>query len=83
VFHLTSAGAVSWFGFAQAVFDAIPDPERTLQTLKPIATAEYPTRAARPSNSRLSCARLADAWHVALPDWRSALRLSARDFPLR
>ncbi len=82
VFHLTSAGAVTWFGFAQAIFDALPDPQRILQVLKPIATAEYPTRAVRPSNSRLSCARLADTWHVALPDWKSALRLSAREFHL-
>ena len=82
VFHLTSAGAVSWFGFAQAIFDALPDPQRALQQLRPITTAEYPTRALRPSNSRLSCARLADAWHVALPDWKSALHLSAREFQL-
>jgi dTDP-4-dehydrorhamnose reductase len=82
VFHLTSAGAVSWFGFAQAVFEAVPDPRRALQTLKPIATAEYPTRAVRPANSRLSCERLANTWRVALPGWKPVLHLSAREFQL-
>jgi dTDP-4-dehydrorhamnose reductase len=80
LFHMTSAGAVSWFGFAKAIFDAIPDNRRALQSLTPIPAAQYPLRAVRPANSRLCCERLARTWHVALPDWKSSLQLAAREF---
>ena len=80
LYHLTSAGAVSWFGFALAIFDAIPDTARALQTLSPITSAQYPSRATRPANSRLSCQRLASTWGVELPDWKTALQLAAREF---
>ena len=80
LFHLTCAGAVSWCGFAQAIFEAIPDNERALQSLAPISAAQYPSRASRPLNSRLSCELLARVWHVALPEWKCALQLAAREF---
>lgn len=82
LFHLTSAGAVSWYGFAQAIFEAIGDPQRALRELKPITSAEYPLRAVRPANSRLSCERLKRTWQVTLPDWKLALHLAAREFHL-
>ena len=43
------------------------------RTLKPIASAEYPTPAARPKNSRLAGERLGKRFGVALPDWRQGL----------
>src|SRR5208282_1972590 len=49
LYHMTCAGSVSWFGFAQAIFARAADqlgvksPELTL-----IATKDYPTSAARP-----------------------------------
>ncbi|OYW79563.1 MAG: hypothetical protein B7Z26_07860 [Asticcacaulis sp. 32-58-5] len=38
-----------------------------------IATAEFPTAATRPANSRLDCGKLSAIHGVALPSWRSAL----------
>ncbi|MGY0799124.1 dTDP-4-dehydrorhamnose reductase [Lysobacter sp. A286] len=73
--HLVSAGQTSWHGFAEAIFadaDArgmIDRPPRVL----PITTAEFPTRAARPSWSVLDTHRLRDEYRVELPDWREAL----------
>jgi dTDP-4-dehydrorhamnose reductase len=41
--------------------------------LRAIPTAAYPTRAARPADSRLDGARIAEAYGIARPDWRTAL----------
>jgi dTDP-4-dehydrorhamnose reductase len=40
-----------------------------------ISTAEYPTPAKRPPNSRLRGARLAARYGVELPSWRHCLHL--------
>lgn len=69
LYHLTAAGATSWFGFAEAALANRPATAK----LTPIATAEYPTAAARPLNSRLDCDKLERAFGVRLPDWRRSL----------
>ena len=43
--------------------------------LVPIATADYPTPAQRPRNSRLDGSRLMRDYGVALPDWRDSLKV--------
>jgi dTDP-4-dehydrorhamnose reductase len=74
LYHMTCAGATSWFGFAKAIFDragkllGVRTPELT-----PIPTRDYPTPAARPRNSVLSNARLSKRFGVELPPWESAL----------
>jgi dTDP-4-dehydrorhamnose reductase len=40
--------------------------------VKSITTAEYPTPARHPANSRLDCSRLAACHGVRLPDWRGS-----------
>ena len=74
--HLSAGGECSWHGFAEAIFEdaraaglasALPD-------LRPIPTAEYPTRAKRPAYSRLDNARLRSRHGLALPDWRIGLQ---------
>jgi len=76
VFHLTAAGQTTWFGFAERLLQAYPDPARRIRSLQPITTAEYPTAARRPANSVLDCTRLLDRWGVALPRWDEALDLA-------
>ena len=44
-----------------------------------ITTDEYPTPAKRPRNSVLSNAKIQAAFGIALPDWRSQLRLAMQD----
>lgn len=74
LYHMTCGGATSWFGFAQAIFAraaialGVKAPE-----LVPIATADYPTPAARPPNSVLSNAKLRQRFGVELPGWETAL----------
>ncbi|MBV8443197.1 MAG: sugar nucleotide-binding protein, partial [Hyphomicrobiales bacterium] len=38
-----------------------------------IATADYPTPARRPANSRLDSAKLRRVYGLALPDWRGSV----------
>jgi dTDP-4-dehydrorhamnose reductase len=74
LYHMTCAGATSWFGFAQAIFAraavllGVKAPELT-----PIATKDYPTPAVRPRNSVLLNAKLNKRFGVELPPWESAL----------
>lgn len=76
VYNLTSSGETSWFGFTKAILtQAAARLDSPLPNLIPIATADYPTPAKRPENSRLSCQRLEDTFGVSLPDWELALEL--------
>lgn len=72
-FHMTASGEASWADVAEAIFGM--SAERGLATahVKRITTAEYPTPAARPANSRLDCGLLAARHGVRLPDWRMSL----------
>jgi dTDP-4-dehydrorhamnose reductase len=75
LYHMSCAGQSSWYGFANAIFDAYLAPEeRSRLTVEPIPTEAYPTPARRPRNSLLSNAKLRAKFGVALPDWREALR---------
>ncbi|WP_223514739.1 dTDP-4-dehydrorhamnose reductase [Pseudomonas sp. GL-B-19] len=73
-YHLTAQGETSWFGFAQAIGDALREQGKPCANLLPIPSTDYPTPAARPLNSRLDCSRLQREWGVSQPDWQSALR---------
>jgi len=73
-YHLTAQGETSWFGFAQAIGEALSQQGKPCATLVPIPSSDYPTPAARPLNSRLDCTRLKREWAVSQPDWQTALR---------
>ena len=45
------------------------------ERLVAIATSEYPTKAARPKNSRLDHQRLNDRYGIVMPSWHAALAL--------
>ena len=79
VFHLACAGATSWHGFARAILDEFAGEIERQPVLEAISTPEYPLPAARPANSLLDCGKLERATGIALPDWRHALSLCARD----
>jgi dTDP-4-dehydrorhamnose reductase len=76
-YHLSCGGETSWHGFAQAIAELSgiePAPKLTA-----IPSRDYPTPAKRPSNSRLSNAKLAATFGIVLPDWRQALALCLQD----
>jgi dTDP-4-dehydrorhamnose reductase len=73
-FHMTGGGATNWADFAGAVFEEAAARGRQPVAIEPIATAQYPTPAARPANSRLDVAKISQTYGVALPDWRPSVR---------
>ena len=72
-FHMSAAGATHWAGFAEAIFDASRRVRGPSARVRHITTAEYPTPARRPANSRLDSGKLASVHGVSLPDWRDSL----------
>ncbi|MEX6675154.1 dTDP-4-dehydrorhamnose reductase [Pseudomonas sp. W2Oct36] len=73
VYHLTTSGETSWFGFAEAIGQQLINSGKPCAVLEPIASSAYPTPAARPLNSRLDCSLLQREWGVSQPDWHDAL----------
>lgn len=71
VYHLTSSGQTTWFGFAKAFLSK----QAVCPKLTPITTSEYPVPAKRPVNSVLSCDKLAETFGVRMPAWEDALDL--------
>ena len=77
-YHLAAAGETSWFSYAKYVFaqaqQAQPAIKLIVNDIAPIATADYPTPARRPHNSRLDTRRLQAAFDLALPPWQDGVR---------
>ena len=72
VFHMTGSGEATWADFAEAVFREAATRGRRVTKVKRIGTADYPTPARRPANSRLDNEKLARVYGVRLPEWRQS-----------
>jgi len=72
-YHYCGDDAVTWFGFAEAIFVAAGDRLPGGIKVKPIGTADYPTPARRPSNSVMSCAKIRAVYGIEPDDWRGAV----------
>ena len=83
LYHCASAGRTNWRDYAvtflscclQAGFILKLDPE----TIAPIPSSAYPTKAQRPNNSLLSCVKLEQTLGMTLPDWQVGLERLAID----
>jgi dTDP-4-dehydrorhamnose reductase len=73
IFHAAGAGATTWHGLAVATFEEAARHGAKVPAVEPITTADWPTPAKRPANSRLNCTRLHDVFGVRLPHWRESL----------
>ena len=70
IYHAAGSGEATWCELAREVFrKSLQLDGRTVSVL-PITSAEYPTPARRPKNSRLSCTKLARTFGISLPDWQ-------------
>jgi dTDP-4-dehydrorhamnose reductase len=73
VLHMTGSGEATWADFAEAIFHEAAARGRRQTQVKRIATADYPTPARRPANSRLDNEKLARVYGVKLPEWRQSV----------
>lgn len=80
LYHLAPRGETNWHGFAQAIFrhaEALGENLRVNpDQVVSISTANYPTPARRPLNSRLSLEKVEQALGITLPNWESQLQLT-------
>lgn len=73
VFHAAGTGWTTWHGLAWAVFQEATRHGLAAPEVAAIATADWPTPARRPPDSRLDCGRLAATFGIILPLWRDGL----------
>lgn len=73
VYHAAGAGEVSWCGLAREVFRVSAARGGPSAEVEPITTADYPTPARRPANSRLDCTRLATRFGITMPPWQAGV----------
>lgn len=77
LYHLVGGGETSWYGLAQHVVARAKEIGLPLkagpESLAAITTADYPSPAARPTNSRLDTSKIAAAFGVAIPHWTALI----------
>ncbi len=73
VTHLSGPDALTWCGFAREIMAGSAERGGRSVPVDAITTADYPTPAARPANSRLSTARLNSMFGVHLPPMAKSL----------
>jgi dTDP-4-dehydrorhamnose reductase len=75
LYHCVAAGETSWHGYARFVLEQAQALGWTLKAgpaqVNPTTTANYPTPAQRPLNSRLDTTRLQNAFGLVLPPWQA------------
>lgn len=84
VYHLASSGFTNWQQFACSIFDRATAAGLALTLtsaqVKAITTADYPTPATRPANSRLVLTKTEQAFGIQLPNWAEQLALTLEDY---
>jgi dTDP-4-dehydrorhamnose reductase len=76
VYHAAGAGETTWCGFAAEALRLQQEREPNVRfaQIDAITTAEYPTPAKRPANSRMNCEKLAERFGLKMMDWQDSLR---------
>ena len=69
IYHATNEGICTWYEFACEIFRQAGIDVKVL----PVSAAEYPAKAKRPSNSRMSKEKLTENGFEKLPTWQDAL----------
>ncbi len=91
IYHFTNLGETSWHGFSCEIVNEYnrnrvannwPALKSSIENIDAIATAEYPTPAARPENSRLDNSKLKETFGVVLPSWQQGLQQVMQDLKL-
>ena len=84
IYHLAPRGETSWHGFASEIFNQARGAGEALaitpESTAGIPTAEYPTPAERPLNSRMALSKLENALGITMPSWQSQLGLTLREY---
>lgn len=80
IYHATNEGFCSWYEFACEIFkqaseyDSVYDSVYKNVSVSPVTSDKYPSKAKRPSNSRMNKEKLTENGFEKLPAWQDALR---------
>jgi dTDP-4-dehydrorhamnose reductase len=69
IYHMAAPDATSWHGFAVEIVRSMHGDDAAARVAA-VSSADYPTRARRPRNSRLDPSKLARIFGVRLPPWQ-------------
>lgn len=75
IYHFSGFPHVSWFEFAETIFNSAKkqDVFDKIPALSSISTADYPTAAKRPANSKLATSKMVESFGIEASDWQAAL----------
>jgi len=79
LFHLTSQGSTSWYGFTRCIVKLYREHAGLVLfdnlEINPIASEEFKMKAQRPMNSRLDTRKIKDSFDLELPAWDDSLNM--------
>lgn len=74
LYHVVASGVTNWHAYAQFVIAEAIKAGKAMkvhpETIKPIATSDYPVPAKRPTNSRLDTSLFQKTFNLLLPHWK-------------
>jgi dTDP-4-dehydrorhamnose reductase len=73
IYHIAGSGSASWFELASEVMANCHRLGLPAAEVRPIGTADWPTRAARPRNAVLDSDAINRDLGIRLPDWRQSV----------
>ncbi|RUX96605.1 MULTISPECIES: dTDP-4-dehydrorhamnose reductase [unclassified Mesorhizobium] len=73
-YHLVGTGETNWSGFARHILDSSRLFGGPWARVRDIATTDYPTKARRPANSRLSTAKFTATFGWTAPEWQQSTK---------
>lgn len=76
IYHATNEGFCSWYEFACEIFKQASEYDSVYKnvSVSPVTSDKYPSKAKRPSNSRMNKEKLTENGFEKLPAWQDALR---------
>jgi dTDP-4-dehydrorhamnose reductase len=72
-YHFTGQGETTWHGLAERAIELAAPVLGKRPVVQAITTADYPTPARRPANSRLDCGRMTRVFGITARPWPEAL----------
>ncbi|GAB2642841.1 dTDP-4-dehydrorhamnose reductase [Emticicia sediminis] len=76
IYHYSNEGAVSWYDFAQAIFEL----GKVNVRVKALKTSEYPTKATRPAFSVMDKSKVKTTFGIDIPYWKDSLKKCLKHF---
>jgi dTDP-4-dehydrorhamnose reductase len=78
IYHLAASGRTNWHEYAKVVIATAHEYGKSLtlsmENIKAISSAEYPTPAKRPKNSSMNTDKFQNTFGLILPDWQIGVR---------